>query len=965
MLGEIIVKKWLSVSISLILCTLLFIPLVQAEEKVAVIVTIDKDAILEYAGVAAYSTGAVEVENEDIVEYAVAEAQNICEFETDYTYSEVLLGFSAEIDKSDIDELSSLPYVEKVVIVPQIVISNPEENGEITDNCCSMIDIPYAHGLGYNGKGMLVAVIDTGFDYEHEFFKSSVEGGKITDENYGDIYKNISAGISSEDLFFSSKLPFVYNYVTGDGNTNVSSSLSTHGTHVAGIAGGKNGTYDGKTLNGAASEAQLALMAVGQGGSLSPAAVLAACDDAVKIGADVVNLSFGIPYGEMITMFDEAIYNLNEAGIMVYAAAGNDARGLSDGMVLPADTDYSEYSSPASSSGVMSVANAASVTQMRSNSGWGTGMNLELKPDITGPGNAILSSFPGDKYSTLGGTSMAVPHLSGAAAVIKQYVNTLKEDYRTPLFAENLMMSGAQIVRFEDTGIPYSPRNQGAGLVNVKNSLLTPAVLKGDKGNSKISLGENINNEFELKFAIENFTDEDVTYDEITVEVITDGTSVDGYGNTIIGDMVRLEHTHNAPKSVTVGAYSSESMSITVKPDEAAVKENLEVFKNGFYIDGFVIFSKTDDSLPEISIPFTGYYGDWEKAPVIDSPWYDENSSYAYTRLASKYSSQTCSCMETTEICWTLGRNIYADLMASEDKTFDSWVYASGEYQGYSPNGDGAYDFLCIDTLFLRAFNKYIFSVKDAEGNIIKEVTDDEFENAYTKYTIYCEDFYDEFADGDYTAEISAVYASDSVSTQTVVMPFYVDTQRPVVKTAVSADNGAKMLTVTAADNRYVMGAEITGAYEDGSEAYLYLPAMPSESAVMEFDITGINEKSIRISVSDYACNYTTVSLGGIDAVIDDAPVYSEDGAQLTVSIINSTGKDIVGDIAVAVYNSDGSMSEARMLKNETMKSGISHKNFEFNNLSKDKKIKVIIMAPDGSLKPLGIGEVFYVDKLS
>ena len=102
-----------------------------------------------------------------------------------------------------------------------------------------------------------------------------------------------------------------------------------------------------------------------------------------------------------------------------------------------------------------------------------------------------------------------------------------------------------------------------------------------------------------------------------------------------------------------------------------------------------------------------------------------------------------------------------------------------------------------------------------------------------------------------------------------------------------------------------------------------------------------------------------------MDALIEDAPVYDNLGAQIAVSIINSTGGDISADIVVAAYNTDGSMSEARMLKNETIKSGISLRNFKFTDLSKDKKIKIIIMAPDGSLKPLGTGDVFYVDKLN
>ena len=111
---------------------------------------------------------------------------------------------------------------------------------------------------------------------------------------------------------------------------------------------------------------------------------------------------------------------------------------------------------------------------MSSFSSWGVSPDLRLKPEVTAPGGNIYSSLPEDSYGFMSGTSMATPQLTGASAIVLQRVQS------DPLFAsmdarhksdvvQNLLMGTATPVvdPLQDTGAYYSPRKQGAGLVNV------------------------------------------------------------------------------------------------------------------------------------------------------------------------------------------------------------------------------------------------------------------------------------------------------------------------------------------------------------------------------------------------------------------------------------------------------------------------------------------------------------------
>lgn len=197
---------------------------------------------------------------------------------------------------------------------------------------------------------------------------------------------------------------------------------------------------------------------------------------------------------------------------------------------------------------------------MADTSSWGVNHTLELKPEITAPGGSIYSSVNDDKYDTMSGTSMAAPHLSGAAAVLKQYMREHPEKYgdvadnaMTVRLMESLMMSTADVMMWDaEKQIPYSPRYQGAGLVNVKAASETPVILLGDtytingseQRKSKLSLGE-VGSGITLTFTAKNLTDSNVTYNDISIVVATD--NADGNGNITDGAK-KYRLTRSSPK---------------------------------------------------------------------------------------------------------------------------------------------------------------------------------------------------------------------------------------------------------------------------------------------------------------------------------------------------------------------------------------------------------------------------------
>lgn len=217
---------------------------------------------------------------------------------------------------------------------------------------------------GAAGAGTLVAILDTGIAKDHEAFSvepdpTTAVYGTVADLQAVMSSAQLSSGLTdASDAWISAKIPYAYNYA----NMTVGgySTAQPHGTHVAGIVAGNNG----EDFFGVAPEAQLLVMKVfDEQGSTSDAALNAGLDDAVKLGADSINMSLGSTAGFYYTREteEESYNNCWDAGVNLLIAAGNEytnALGNQYGNNLAmADTpDNAAVAAPSTSYSALSVA---------------------------------------------------------------------------------------------------------------------------------------------------------------------------------------------------------------------------------------------------------------------------------------------------------------------------------------------------------------------------------------------------------------------------------------------------------------------------------------------------------------------------------------------------------------------------------------------------------------------------------
>ena len=293
----------------------------------------------------------------------------------------------------------------------------------LLDKTPQLIGAPQLWGqtLATAGEGMKIGILDDGLDQTHPFFNPA-----------GFTYP---PGFPKGNTAFTTPKVIVARTFVSASNTWKYARTpfdpvnSNHATHVAGIAAGVHGTTasfnGGKfTVSGIAPDAYIGNYKVltvptaefGLDGN-SPE-IAAGIEQAVKDGMDVLNLSIGEPEVEPSRdIVVQALDAAADAGVVPVVAAGNSF----------ADAGRGGINSPANAPEAISVAASsegggdgpADVIAGFSDSG-PTPISLQFKPDLTAPGQDVLSSLPHDDWDRWSGTSMAAPHVSGAAAVLKE-----------------------------------------------------------------------------------------------------------------------------------------------------------------------------------------------------------------------------------------------------------------------------------------------------------------------------------------------------------------------------------------------------------------------------------------------------------------------------------------------------------------------------------------------------------------
>lgn len=333
-----------------------------ANELVPVIVTVAGDAVLATDAGAAQGADFLDTDEAAQIGAALeAEQRSVQDairlfypaLEIKYSYNVLINGFACEIPEH------LIPLVERIPSVKSV--SRVETRDEpMMSAAAALGGFPaYYDATGCTGEGQVVAIIDSELDITNPMF-SAIDDKDVALKKE-DIERIAGEGgfnidIDPDKAYISSKLPYVIDYVDDpyDGVANIS---SYHGTHVSGIAAGNEVTdYYGNKIAGVAKDAQIVFMAVGAGGyGISEDAVIAATEDAIKLNADVINMSFG---GEGESIGDDPMDALFEharnAGIVICKSAGNS--GCTQN--TPDNPDTGTLDGFKAGSGFMSIASA-------------------------------------------------------------------------------------------------------------------------------------------------------------------------------------------------------------------------------------------------------------------------------------------------------------------------------------------------------------------------------------------------------------------------------------------------------------------------------------------------------------------------------------------------------------------------------------------------------------------------------
>ncbi|OLF18900.1 hypothetical protein BU204_03295 [Actinophytocola xanthii] len=279
------------------------------------------------------------------------------------------------------------------------------------DRSVPHIGAPAAWQAGLTGAGVTVAVLDSGVDHDHP----DLAGREVAERNFTDSPDTVDR--------------------------------HGHGTHVASTIAGQDAVYRGVAPGVRIMDGKV----VDDDGWATDSAILAGMRWAAENGARVVNLSLGGQDTPGTDPVEAAVDSLSaEYGTLFVAAAGNGARPGTIG-------------SPASAAAALAVGAVDLDGAVASFSSRGPGLDRVVKPEITAPGVDITAAAPGGGHATASGTSMATPHVTGAAALLAE---------RNPGWTGQRLRAAltGSAGPTSDAGV----FEQGAGQVDVARALTSP-----------------------------------------------------------------------------------------------------------------------------------------------------------------------------------------------------------------------------------------------------------------------------------------------------------------------------------------------------------------------------------------------------------------------------------------------------------------------------------------------------------
>ena len=501
----------------------------------------------------------------------------------------------------------------------------------------------------------------------------------------------------------------------------------------------------------------------------------------------------------------ENLYDLHPAGILVYnnVSVGSliimnlTTQDLPAAFISQADgqamLDAPEHKLSIAEGQVLPQ---SSIYEASEFSSWGVSPDLRLKPEIAAPGGNVFSSIPNGAYEQTSGTSMATPQMAGISAIVLQRVQS------DPLFAsmsarqqadvvQNLIMGTARPLTdaAQTTGALYSPRKQGAGLVDAlaaTTSSVYPTVVGApEQSRPKADLGDGTKG-WHFDVTLHNLSGTAATYElsSQALSEIVDGGFFTEHSSDWRGHGVEIAYSGAASASaegatVTVPASGEATVGIDVTPGSEFASYVADNTPNGTFLDGFVRFASTTAGQPDLAVPYLGFYGDWGKAPIFDAL---ASVGGAHTRASDIVNGQTGT---------SLG---YNPLVKAADRSGNpnpqryviSRSTASGAPTILEPRTGTLRSVHALTSTYTNEAGETVFSVTNHQNwksVYLTSTEENTWVEAYHESTAFdaSAEKFAQLPDGMYTLQIAASNDGPSSARQSISYNFRLDTKAPVI----------------------------------------------------------------------------------------------------------------------------------------------------------------------------------------
>ena len=513
---------------------------------------------------------------------------------------------------------------------------------------------------------------------------------------------------------------------------------------------------------------------------------------------------------------------------------------------------------------------------------WGVTPSLDFKPEITAPGGKIYSTLQFNQYGTMSGTSMAAPHVTGGTALVLQRIDkdfpNLSLEERSKL-AKNLLMSTADPLidkglynNAYGLGNYVSPRRGGAGVMDVYGATTSNAIVTSanpiDEGLSKVNLKE-IGDLTTFEVIVENFGTTDITYGlngTVGTDMIAGVRNILETSGVYLADSISADApwlgefpisyynpNNDEINEITVPAKGSATIKVKIDLTNAVDWMSnaplKEIMKNGAFVEGFVTFTDKADMSPMLSIPYVGFYGNWDQAPILD------DNSYSAT-ARPYYGPRNVMTYLTGTTFNFLGVN------PATDKLDENFIVISTNPENPINHARGLFT-------FLRNAKEVNIDILDADGNVIRQLARDTYvrKNFYdagrgSTFTALDSWTWDgtinnvPAEDGQYYYRVETLLDYPGARPQTQIYPIKVDGTNPEI-TSIEHDKYENILTSTATDNHMVLEYVLVNL--DDNTALM-------RNATGEFNINDlpIGSYNVALYVFDYVGNFDVELVGPV-----------------------------------------------------------------------------------------------------